>query len=229
MMSKGLLLSIFVFFSLCYIPTEIRGTEQPGDSARVNSPSYLNREDGLVKKIEDAYKDIFDIKGRFKQKSYLKDLERTEVYEGEFYIKIPSRFRWSYRGKAPQEIIISKDTIIIYQKKEKQALKGRFSASRYGQAPIALLGGLARVSEDFDTKEEGERLFLKPKYSMGNIKSIEVYTSNTSFPVRSIKITDSAMNIIEIQFEDVVINSGLSDRLFEFIPPEGVKVIEGLY
>jgi len=183
----------------------------------------------LVKRIEDAYKDISDIKGRFRQKSYLKDLDRTEHYEGEFYIKIPSRFRWSYRGKAPQDVIISKDTIIIYQKKEKQALKGQFSPLKYGQAPIALLGGFGRISEDFDTKEKGERLLLKPKYSMGNIKSIEVYTSNTSFPVRSIKITDTAMNVIEIEFKDVIINSGLSERLFEFVPPDGVKVIEGLY
>ncbi len=215
MIGKGLLISFFVVFCIGFF-SDATGDEGTGAL-------------GLVKRIEEAYKDILDIKGRFKQKSYLKDLERTEVYEGEFYIKIPSRFRWSYSGKSPQDIIISKDTIIIYQKKEKQALKGQFSVSRYGQAPIALLGGLGRISEDFDTKEEGERLLLKPKYSMANIKTIEVYTSNTSFPVRSIKITDSAMNVIEIEFKDVIINSGLPERLFEFSPPEGVRVIEGLY
>ncbi|MFN3739672.1 MAG: LolA family protein [Thermodesulfovibrionales bacterium] len=182
----------------------------------------------LVDRIENAYKNISDIKGKFKQVSYLKDLEKRETYEGEFFIKIPSLFKWSYKGKSPQDVIISGDTLIIYQKKEKQVLKGRFYPSKYGQAPIALLGGFGNIKRDFEIKEQEDRLILTPKAQMGNVKSIELYSGDGDFPIKRLKITDSAMNIIDIKLEDVVINSGLQDKVFEFVPPQGVRVIEGL-
>lgn len=182
----------------------------------------------LVDRIENAYKNISDLKGRFKQTSYLKDLEKRESYEGEFFIKIPSMFKWSYKGKSPQDVIISGDSLIIYQKKERQVLEGRFFPSRYGQAPIALLGGFGNIKRDFEIKEERDRLILKPKAQMGNIRSIEIYSGDGEFPIKRLKITDTAMNSIEIDLKDVVINSGLQDKLFEFVPPADVRVIEGL-
>ncbi len=185
-------------------------------------------EPALVDRIENAYKNISDLKGRFRQISYLKDLDRTESYEGEFFIKIPSMFRWSYKGRSPQDVIISGDMLIIYQKKERQVLKGRFSPSRYGQAPIALLGGFGNIRKDFEIKEERNVLILKPKTQMGNVRSIEIYSGDGEFPIKRLKITDSAMNSIEIDLRDVVINSGLQDKLFEFVPPQDVRVIEGL-
>lgn len=180
-----------------------------------------------VEKIEETYKYISDIKGRFKQMSYLKDLEKKEFYEGEFFIKIPSLFRWSYKGKSPQEVIISGERLIIYQKKEKQVFHGRFVPSRYGQVPIALLGGFGNITRDFEIKEEKDVLILKPKEEMGNVKRIELFLEEENFPIKRIKITDSADNIIEIELKDVVINSGLKEDIFNFIPPKGVNIIEG--
>lgn len=182
----------------------------------------------LVDRIEEAYKNISDLKGRFKQVSYLKDLEKRESYEGEFFIKIPSLFKWSYKGRSPQDVIISGDTLIIYQKKERQVFKGRFFPSRYGEIPIALLGGFGNIKRDFEIKEEKDRLILKPKAPMGNVKSIEIYSGDGDFPIKRLKIIDSAMNFIEIDLKDVVINSGLEDKIFHFMPPADVSVIEGL-
>ncbi len=186
-------------------------------------------ESTILQRIESAYKDISDIKGRFRQKSFIKDLQKKETYSGEFFIKIPHNFRWSYKAPHHQEVIISGKTIIIYQKKEKQAIKGVFDPSRYGEAPIALLGGLGDLSRNFNIQEEKSRLILTPKGRMGNIKTIEVYPDDGEFPVRSLKIRDKVDNTIEIFLEDVRINSGLSEDLFRFSPPKDVQIIEGLY
>lgn len=190
-------------------------------------PIRLLHSSDMVSEIESVYREITDIKGTFKQKSHLRDLDRTETYEGEFFIKIPSKFRWSYRGKAPQEVIVSGNTIIIYQKKENQALKGRFDPSRYGQAPIALLGGFGNLREVFDVREKDNSIILKPKEPMGNIKSIELFYERKGFPIRSFRITDTALNTIEVTLKDVELNTGLSEKVFQFIPPQGVEIIEG--
>jgi outer membrane lipoprotein-sorting protein len=134
--------------------------------------------------------------------------------------------KWEYKGKTPQEVIISNDEILIYQKKEKQAFRGKFDRATYGQAPIALLSGFGRVQEEFNVSKKNGELLLTPKQLMGNIVSVEIETSEDEFPIKSFIINDSRSNRIEITLKDVEINTGLEDRLFELSLPKGVNVYE---
>ena len=103
--------------------------------------------DDEVTRIQEAYKGIEDIKGSFVQKSYIKDLKRTDTYKGALFIKRPSRMKCEYKGEKPQEIIINNERIIIYNKSEKQAFRGTFNRQTYGQAPVALLSGFGNIRE----------------------------------------------------------------------------------
>jgi len=179
-----------------------------------------------ITQIQNAYDVIKDIKGSFTQKSHIKDLKRIDIYGGDFFIKRPTKMKWEYKGKTPQEVIISNDEIIIYQKKERQAFKGSFDRATYGQAPIALLSGFGRIQEEFNVSNKNGRLFLKPKKPMGNIVSIEIETSEDKFPIKSFIVNDSRSNRIEITLKNVEINTGLEDRLFELSLPKGVNVYE---
>jgi outer membrane lipoprotein carrier protein len=182
--------------------------------------------DDEVTRIQKAYEHIEDIKGNFIQKSYIKDLKKTDTYKGQFFIKSP-KMRWEYKGDKPQIVYITGDDIIIYQKKEKQAFKAKFDRATYGQAPIALLGGFGNIRNEFDVSIKTEhRLILKPKKPMGNIVSVEITTSSEEFPIESITIIDTLSNRIDIYLKDVKINTELKDKLFDFSPPEGVNVLQ---
>ena len=182
--------------------------------------------DDEVTRIQKAYENIKDIKGSFIQKSYIKDLKRTDTYKGEFFIK-HQKMKWEYKGDKPQVVYITGDDIIIYQKKEKQAFRARFDRATYGQAPIALLGGFGNIANEFDVSMKAEhRLLLRPKKPMGNIVRIELLSSDEEFPIESLVITDNLSNRIEIQLKDVKINTNLKDKTFEFSPPEGVNVLQ---
>lgn len=205
----GFLFSLFFFhFSFCAVSSAVSAVDDD------------------ITRIQKAYENIKDIKGSFTQKSHIKDLKRTETYGGEFFIKRPHKMKWEYKGKIPQEVIISNDEIIIYQKKEKQAFKSKFDRATYGQAPIALLSGFGMIREEFNVSKKNGKLLLKPKKSMGNIVSIEIETSEGKFPIESFIINDSRSNRIEITLKDVEINTGLEDRLFELSLPKGVTVFE---
>ncbi len=182
--------------------------------------------DEKIQKIQKAYENVVDIKGSFTQKSYIKDLKRTDTYKGQFFIKIPMRMKWEYTGEVAQEVFIYNDEIIIYQKKEKQALRGKFDRNTYGHAPIALLSGFGRIKEDFSGSEKNGRLFLKPKNPMGGIVSIEIELSETEFPINSFIINDSHSNRIEIILKNVKVNTGLKEGLFEPSIPEDIKTYE---
>lgn len=178
-------------------------------------------------RIQKAYNEFKDITGNFTQRSYIKNLKRTETYKGRFYIKKTSKFRWEYVGDKPQTIYISEDKLIIYQKNEKQAYITQFHRSIYEQSPIVLLGGLGDIKKDFHISSNDERLIiLKPKKTMGNILRLEVTPSEDEFPVKSLTIIDIHSNKVHIEFKDVRVNTGLKDRLFEFSPPEGVTIIK---
>jgi len=189
------------------------------------SSSSAQTADEEVAKIQKAYANIKDISGNFTQKSHVKDLKRTDTYTGKFFIK-SQKMAWEYKGDKPH-IYINGDTIVIYQKKEQQAFRAKFDRNTYGQAPIALLGGMGEITKEFDVSIKKEhRLLLKPKKPMGNISYVELSTSDDSFPIESLTIIDTLSNRIDIFFKAVKTNTGLSDRIFEFSPPAGVNIIQ---
>lgn len=188
--------------------------------------SIASSDEGETARIQKAYEKMRDISGSFIQKSFIKDLKRTDTFKGQFFIKRPMMMKWDYRGETAQEIFIHNDEIIIYQKKEKQAFKGTFDRDTYGQAPIALLSGFGKIQEEFSVSSKNGRLLLKPKKPMGSISSIEIATSTGMFPISSFTINDLYSNRIEITLKDVKMNTGLEDRLFEPSLPKDVTIYE---
>ncbi len=189
------------------------------------SPIALVYADDDVARIQKAYENIKDIKGSFVQKSYIKDLKRTDTYSGRFFIK-PPKMKWEFKGDKPQDVYINGEDIFIYQKKEKQVFKTRFDRATYGQSPIALLGGFGDINKEFDVSMKKGKLILKPRKPMGVIVQIELTLSDGVFPIEALSILDMASNKIDITLKDVRINTGLSERIFEFTPPEDATVIQ---
>ena len=179
-----------------------------------------------VTKIQKAYEGIKDIRGNFVQKSFVRDLKRTDTYTGRFFIKPPS-MKWEYTGEKPQAIYVMENEILIYQKKENQVIKSRFDRATYGQAPIALLAGFGDVRQEFDVVSDTPgHLVLKPKKPMGNIDRIDVTPADGEFPIKALTIFDRLSNRIEITLKDVKINSGLKNSIFNFTPPKDATVLE---
>lgn len=188
--------------------------------------SISSEVDSNVEKIQKAYEKIRDMKGSFTQKNIIKDLNKTDTYKGEFFIKQPLRMKWVYTGKSAQDIFINNDTVLIYKRGDKQAYKGKFDKATYGQTPIALLSGFGNIRQEFTITGKGNSLLLKPRSSLGNITAISMTLSEEDFPIQSFTIQDGRSNVIEIVLKDVKTNTGLKDSLFESSLPKGVNVYE---
>jgi outer membrane lipoprotein carrier protein len=181
--------------------------------------------DEQVIRIQKAYENIKDIKGSFVQKSFMKDLKKTETFKGSFYIKRPMQMKWSYEGNNAQDVLINNDEITIYQKKEKQAFQGKFDRDTYGQAPIALLSGFGKIQDEFTVSNKQGNLLLKPKKPMGGVLSIEMELADREFPIKSFTVIDSYSNRITMELTDVKINTGLADSFFDQTLPKDVTII----
>ena len=183
-------------------------------------------QDTALSKLNKAYKNINDASGSFIQTSYIKDLDKTQKFKGRFFIK-GDKIRWQYEGEFPQVIFLNRETLIVYDRKRKQAIQSIFSEEKYGQLPIALLSRMADFEKDFEITEKSENtLILIPKTKMGNIKKIEITIQDEDFPIKLLKVTDTSANTVRIDFYSVTINKNLKDSIFQFIPKKDDNVLK---
>jgi len=182
--------------------------------------------DDAVARIQKAYEGIKDMKGVFVQKNVIKDLNKTDTYNGDFFVKRPLKMKWQYKGKASQDLLINNDTVIIYKKGDNQAYRSKFNKETYGQSPVVLLTGMGNIREEFNISGTDKVLTLKPKKPMAGIVSITLHLSDADFPIRSFTIQDGRSNIVEIELKEVKINTGVKDSLFDLNLPKGVNVYE---
>ena len=189
--------------------------------------SHASTVDEVVGRIQKIYGEIKEVQGKFSQTSYIKDLDKIERYEGEFFIKKPSSMRWNFSKPRDEEIIIKENDIWIYKKSEKQALKSAFSKDAYNHVPIALLNNFGDLKNNFDIKLiKDDTLELTPKRRMGFINKLLLEINSTDFPVKTFSVFDLYGNKINITIKNVKINSGLEDSIFIFKLQPGIEVFD---
>jgi outer membrane lipoprotein carrier protein len=183
--------------------------------------------DETVGAIQKKFGLINDIKGTFSQSSYLKDLEQTQKYSGTFFIKKPSMTMWEYAKPRDEKIIIRDTDTWIYKKSRNQVIRTKSSKESYNQTPIAFLGSMEKLMDDFSiTMPEKNALTLMPKRKMGLIKMLVLEIMPGEFPVKMFTVFDTYGNIIMIELTDLEINPGLDDSLFMFKIPPGAEVFD---
>ena len=69
-------------------------------------------------------------------------------------------------------------------------------------------------------------LDLVPKRPQPLMTRLIVSVDPRSWLVRQAVIHDELGNTVTVRFGDAVVNSGLSDSLFVFVPPPGVAVVQ---
>lgn len=181
----------------------------------------------VVDRIEKKLEGISDIQGEFVQTSYLKDLDRTERYSGEFYVKKPSRLKWRYSDPRDEDVLISGDNIWIYKASEHQVVKSTFNGNELSQVPLALLESLEDIDSDYTAEIDGnDVLILVPKQRMGFIKSLSLDITTGEFPISAFTIFDTYGNRNVIELKNVKVNPGLADSLFEFTVPLGAELFD---
>jgi len=189
--------------------------------------TFASSVDNVVSELQKKYSGIQDMKGKFSQKSYLKDLEKVETYEGEFFIKKPFSMRWKYSKPRDEEVIIRDSGTWVYKESEKQAFKTAFNKDSYNQVPIALLSSLGDLTADFDiTMIKEGTLELKPKRTMGYINTVYIDVVSRDFPVKTLTLLDVYGNKIVIEMKNVKLNTGLEDSFFTFKLPPGTEVFD---
>ena len=186
----------------------------PLNYAWANDFEQLRKESANIKTIQ----------AHFVQKKSMKILSRPLISEGRFYYAAPDSLRWEY-FKPLRSIVIA------YKNNTKRYISsgGKIVEDKTGgaQAMKIVLGEVAGwMSGKFDqnpsfaaTINEGAntRITLTPmeKNRTGMIEKIEIILSKKSATVQSVKITESANNFTQINFDNVEINKAINPSVFQ--------------
>jgi outer membrane lipoprotein carrier protein len=164
-----------------------------------------------------------------------KALNQTIEARGTLYLKKPGRLRWEYQTPTPQEIVSDGTRLWIYTPELKQVNVSAAPAALVGPAG-SFLQGLGQVREHFDPRflnpaqpVDAEGLVvldLAPKRPQPLLARLIVSVDPRTWLVRQAIVHDELGNTVTVRFGDTVVNSGLSDSLFVFVPPPGVAVVQ---
>jgi outer membrane lipoprotein carrier protein len=195
--------------------------------ARLDVPAVIAR-------MQSRYDTIKDFQAHFTQNYSRAVVGRVTVSSGEVYFKKPGRMRWDYTQPEPRMFLSTGQFLWLYEPSEKQAFKQDLKTSQL-PAALAFLMGKGRITDEFDVtasadtrygRAEDYRLALHPKQPQSTYKSILFVVDGREFTVRESVLVDQQNNVNHFVFTDLKINAKLSDALFRWSPPAGVRVID---
>src|SRR5262245_22831406 len=191
--------------------------------------------DEAVSALEQAQRRVTDLKAPFRQAAHNKALNQTIDARGTLYLKKPGRLRWEYQTPTPQQIVSDGAKLWIYTPELKQVNVSAAPQALAGPAG-SFLQGLGQVREHFEARfldpaqptDAAGRvvLDLTPKQPQPLMVRLILSVDPKSWLVRQAVVHDQLGNTVTVRFGDIVVNSGLADGLFVFVPPPGVAVVQ---
>jgi chaperone LolA len=180
--------------------------------------------------LRQFVENVRTLNGRFVQTQTDEHGELVSSGAGMVAIARPGKFRWSYDQPYEQVMVCDGQTIWAYDPDLKQATK-RPAGETLAGTPAELLAQKAKLAENFTTRDLGEReglrvVSLEPKSEQSDFKSIELWLK-AGVPQR-LRFSDPLGGSTLVELRDLKVNAPIADAQFQFIPPKGVEVVEGV-
>lgn len=191
--------------------------------------------DAVVDKIQLKYEQISDFHADFTQEATVKALNKVQKADGEVWFKKPGMMRWNYYQPAKDEIVSDGRTLWFYNEEEKQVIESPLHQVSDTGTTTTLLSGLGKIKELFeasfsDSKEfekNGSYLIdLRPKEDGEDFNMVTVSVDKSTMIVNTMYMYDPYGNLTKVTLENIQVDKGVSDSLFDFKPPAGVEVIK---
>lgn len=213
-LAKGALAALMGLFSLALLLT-VR-------------PSVAGDVEGITAALQKKYEDLDTISAEFAQESFSAALGQTEVSRGTVYFKKPGKMRWDYSGPSKDRLVSNGHILWLYQHDLGQAIERPVS----DEPDIArdFLSGVGSLDRDFSIRIEEDRgktclLGLEPRKFQPGIKALFIEVDKSSLLVVKTIVEDPFGNRTTVSLENIRLNEPLKDSLFEFVPPEGVRIL----
>jgi outer membrane lipoprotein carrier protein len=174
------------------------------------------------------FQEIRTLRAEFSQVVMDENLVPLEESTGRLLISRPGRFRWDYHPPFAQQIIADGVKIWIYDI-ELEQVTVRDQRSMLAGTPALLLAGQGDLEANYvigDLGEQGSVVWvsLQPKARNGSFAEVQLGFQNDT--LRLIQLLDHLDQVTRIVLNHVEENPQIPTKLFEFVVPVGVDLID---
>jgi outer membrane lipoprotein carrier protein len=168
------------------------------------------------------------IQAEFQQNILDKDGAVLQEAHGIVKIKRPQQFYWLTESPYEHLVVTDGSILWLHDIDLEQVSKKPFSSDEDSAPALLLNGDVEKLSQQYTIRME---VYADvSRYQLEAIDSGSLFVGlSISFDAGtliSMSFDDSFEQTTEIGFSNVVINSDLSDDLFQFVPPSGVDILD---
>lgn len=175
------------------------------------------RLDGLKSLRAEFVQSVIDESGKVLQTS-----------QGKLAVKRGNRLRWETHSPFAYLIVTDGNVLWRYDQDLEQATRQKFSGELADTPALILSGDMARIRANYTiTREQGsagEYFNLVPRKEGSLFRSLTLHFAGNS--IDQLVLLDNLEQRTEIRFNSVISNPSLDDKLFNFVPPQGIDVID---
>ncbi|WP_428240897.1 outer membrane lipoprotein chaperone LolA [Gynuella sp.] len=166
-----------------------------------------------------------NFKAGFVQSTVSSDDSTLESVEGEVLIKRPNQFVWLSYPPVEQEIVSNGKTLWIYDRDLDQVTIQPAKSKIQDSPAVILSGDEQQIKRLYDVSLNSDGVYvLTPVKENSGLSSIQV--SFKEKVVNALLFEDSLGQKTIIELFDTKTNVALDGHEFDFVPPDGVDVLE---
>ena len=174
------------------------------------------------------FNEIKTFEARFGQIVLDESLDEIDDGQGKVWIQRPGLFRWDYEPPEAQEIVGDGVNVWVHDV-ELEQVTVRAQDQALGKSPAILLAGSGNLEESYVIEDVGTQgrydwVNLIPKEQESGFKEVRIGFEDNR--LRLLELLDNLGQRTQISFVDLKENTPIPLTTFDFIPPEGVDVID---
>jgi len=163
-------------------------------------------------------------------------LNQRQQEEGHLYLMRPRKMRMEYKNPEEKLFVSTGKDVYWYVPMDRQVQVDKVKEALDDRIPLMFLVGRSNLRGEFEkftrlsTKpvmEGAVAISMTPKKKT-DLKQLIIEVDPTSYQLRRLALTHDDGSHSEFRFSNIRLNAKLNSSLFEFTPPPGVRIVEGI-
>jgi outer membrane lipoprotein carrier protein len=184
----------------------------------------------LAAKVDAHYNHLHSLTARFTERYRGMGIDRTET--GILTLSKPGRMRWAYDAPSGKIFVLDGKNAVSYTPGDSQALRTPAKQLDDLRSPLRFLLGRTEIAKELDgltltLVSGGYTLSGVPKGMQQSVQSIGI-TVDAAGQILGMRIVQVDGAETSFVFTDIRENVATPDSEFEFTPPPGVTIINGV-
>jgi len=183
--------------------------------------------DRIVEKLKSRLEQIEDFSAIIVQEKRIAIFNSAIVSSGLLKWKKPGRLFIAMNPPDVSQLFFSENVLWLYYPDEKIAEKYVLKDNQKQFNPFSFFTLIQRLREGDDVQiitEQTGSVVLELKPSGHLFKKIKLWFSKKDLLMEKVEMFETDGDRTIITYSNTIINSGISDEVFRFIPPKGVTV-----